>query len=112
MAVNGHHNQGNSYKEQHLIGAGLQILRFSPLSSWREAWWHLGRHGTGGAESSTSYSKGKQKTLLQTARRRVSKPVPYSDAFPSTRPHLPTVPLPMGQTYSNITPQMIEKEFP
>jgi hypothetical protein len=33
IAVNRHHNQGNSYKGQHLIGAGLQVLRFSPLSS-------------------------------------------------------------------------------
>jgi hypothetical protein len=28
-----HHDQGNSYEEQHLIGAGLQVQRFSPLSS-------------------------------------------------------------------------------
>jgi hypothetical protein len=34
--VNRHHDQGNSYKGQHLIGAGLQVLRFSPLSSWWE----------------------------------------------------------------------------
>jgi hypothetical protein len=32
-AVNRHHDQGNSYKGQHLIGAGLQVQRFSPLSS-------------------------------------------------------------------------------
>jgi hypothetical protein len=29
-------NQGHSYKEQHLIGADLQVQRFSPLSSRRE----------------------------------------------------------------------------
>jgi hypothetical protein len=29
IAVNGHHVQGNSYKGQHLIGAGLQVQRFS-----------------------------------------------------------------------------------
>jgi hypothetical protein len=34
--VNKHHDQGKSYKEQHLIGAGLQVQRFSPLSSSRE----------------------------------------------------------------------------
>ena len=37
--VNRHHDHDNSYKEQHLIGAGLQVRRFSSLSSRRE-------HGT------------------------------------------------------------------
>jgi hypothetical protein len=31
--VNRHHDQGNSYEGQHLIGVGLQVQRFSPLSS-------------------------------------------------------------------------------
>jgi hypothetical protein len=31
--VNRHHDQGKSYKKQHLIRAGLQVQRFSPLSS-------------------------------------------------------------------------------
>jgi hypothetical protein len=31
--VNRHHDQGKSYKKQHLIGASLQVQRFSPLSS-------------------------------------------------------------------------------
>jgi hypothetical protein len=31
--VNRHHDQGKSYKKQHLLGAGLQVQRFSPLSS-------------------------------------------------------------------------------
>jgi len=35
-AVNSHHDQGKSYKGQHLIGAGSQVQRFSPLSSWWE----------------------------------------------------------------------------
>ena len=26
---------GSSYKKKHLIGAGLQFQRFSPLSSWQ-----------------------------------------------------------------------------
>jgi hypothetical protein len=34
-AVNRHHDQGKSYKK-HLIGAGLQAQRFSPLSSRQE----------------------------------------------------------------------------
>ena len=39
VSVKRHHDQGNSYKEQHLIGAGLQFQRFSPLALWQE-------HGT------------------------------------------------------------------
>jgi hypothetical protein len=31
--VNRYHDQGKSYKGQHLIEAGLQVQRFSPLSS-------------------------------------------------------------------------------
>ena len=47
--------QWNSYKGQHLIGAGLQVQKFSPLSSWQEAWQCADRHGAGkGSESSTS----------------------------------------------------------
>ena len=34
--VNRHHDQGKFYKKHHLIGVGLQIQRFSPLSSRRE----------------------------------------------------------------------------
>jgi hypothetical protein len=34
-AVSRHYDQGNSYKG-HLIGAGLQVQRFSPLSSRQE----------------------------------------------------------------------------
>ena len=60
IAMNRHHDQHNSYKGQHLIGAGLQGLRSSSLSSWQEAWQCPGRHSTGGAERSTSCSKGKQ----------------------------------------------------
>ena len=50
-----HHDHSKSYKEKHLVGAGLQIQRFSLLISWWEAWQHAGRHRAGeGAESSTS----------------------------------------------------------
>ena len=41
IAVKTHHDHGNRDKGQHLIGVGLQILRFSPLSAWQ----HIGRHG-------------------------------------------------------------------
>ena len=30
------HDYGNSYKGKHLIGAGLQFQKFSPLSSWQD----------------------------------------------------------------------------
>jgi hypothetical protein len=33
IAVERHHDQRNFYKGQHLIGAGLQVQRVSPLSS-------------------------------------------------------------------------------
>ena len=76
IAVKRQYDQGNSYKGQHLIGAGFQVLRFSPFSSWQEAWQSAGRHGAGGAVRSTSYSEGKQNTGFQAARQRVSKPTP------------------------------------
>jgi hypothetical protein len=72
----GHHGQGNSYKEQHLTEAGLQVQRFSPLSSRQETWQHPGRHGAGGAESSTSSCKGiQEQTVFQASRPRVSKSI-------------------------------------
>ena len=39
--------KGSSYKRKHLIGAGLEFQRFSPLLSWWEAWQYPGRHGAG-----------------------------------------------------------------
>jgi hypothetical protein len=47
IVVKRHHDQGISYKGQHLIVAGLQVQRFSPLSSWQEAWQCPGRNGSG-----------------------------------------------------------------
>ena len=41
--MNRHLDQGKSYKGQHLIGAGLQVQRFSPSSSG----WKHGRVQTG-----------------------------------------------------------------
>jgi hypothetical protein len=46
-AVNRHHDQGKSYKTQHLIGAGLQVQRFSPLSSR----WEPGSNQAGMAQA-------------------------------------------------------------
>jgi len=82
IAVKRHHD----YKRQHLIGAGLQVQRFS-LLSWWEAWQCLGWHGAGGAKNSTSCFKGKKaKTISHMTRRRVSKPIPHWHTSP-TRPH-------------------------
>ena len=53
MAVNRHHNHGNSYKGKYLARTTLELM-FSLLSSWQGAWQCAGRHGSGeGAESST-----------------------------------------------------------
>ena len=49
-------SKGNSYKGKHLIEAGFQFQRFRSLSPWWEAWQCAGKHGVGGAESSTSWS--------------------------------------------------------
>jgi hypothetical protein len=81
IAVNRHRDQGNSYKGQHLIGAGLQVQRFSPLSSWQ----HLGRHDAEGAESSTLSEGKNEKTDSLLARKRVSKP---TSTLPPTRSRL------------------------
>lgn len=36
-----HHDHSRFYQGKHLIGTGLQLQRFSPLSSWRETWCHI-----------------------------------------------------------------------
>jgi hypothetical protein len=43
--VKRHHDQSTFYKGQYLINVVLQFQRFSPLSSWWEAWHHPGIHG-------------------------------------------------------------------
>ena len=60
MAVKRHHDQDNSYKEQHLIGAVLHFQTFSPISPWQKAWQYSDRLDAGGVESTTSSSKGSQ----------------------------------------------------
>lgn len=51
VVVMRHHDQGNSYKGQYLIGAVLQFRRISPLLSWWEVWLHTIRHGAGAGAS-------------------------------------------------------------
>ena len=119
IAVKRHHDQGNSYEGKHFTGAGLQFQRFSPLSSWWEAWRCAGRHG---AEMRVLHldlkavrrltSTGNQKEALfctgwcLSTRRPQSPPTQWctssNKATPiSIRPHLLIVPLPMGHSYSN-----------
>jgi hypothetical protein len=66
--VNRHHDQGNSYKGKHLIGADLQGQRFSPLSSR----WEHGRVQVGLVQEGLSVLH----LHLKAARRKVSKPMP------------------------------------
>ena len=107
IAMKRHHDQGNSYKGQHLIGAGFQFQRFYTLLSWQKAWHHLGRHDAGeGAESSTSWSEGsRERVWLLCTGQSLSTRSPQSpptqwhtssnQATPTpTRLHLPIVPLP------------------
>jgi hypothetical protein len=56
IAVKWHHDQGNSYKGQHLVGAGLQVQRFSPLSSTWEYGSVQADTAIEGAESFASWS--------------------------------------------------------
>jgi hypothetical protein len=64
IAVKRHHDHSKTYTG-HLIGTGLQVQRFSPLSSWQEAWQSPGRHGAGeGAQNPTSWSVGCRKETV------------------------------------------------
>ena len=51
IVVKRHHDQGNSYKGQHLFGVGLHWQRLSPFSPWQEAWQKEGICNTGATES-------------------------------------------------------------
>ena len=114
IAVKRLHNQGNSQRGQHLIGAGLQFQRFSSLSWW-EARQHEGRHVAGGGAE--SWATECQKTVFHRQLGRESgthwpdlsiwilkAPPPQwhtssNKVTPSpVTPH-PIVPLPMGQVY-------------
>ena len=53
IAVKKHHDQGNSYKGQHLNGVVLHFQRFISLLSWQAAWQHASRHSVGGVKNST-----------------------------------------------------------
>jgi hypothetical protein len=83
IALKTHHDQGNSYKGQHLIGAGLQIQYIISAGAWQ----HLSRHGAAGAERSTFCLEDSQEEGLIAH--------PHSDILPPTKPHL----LQQGHTF-------------
>jgi hypothetical protein len=59
-----YHDHDNSYKGKYLIGTGVQLQMFNPLSSLWEAWQHAGIHGV--AKSSTFLSAGSRRGLCCT----------------------------------------------
>jgi hypothetical protein len=64
------------------------------------AWQCPGRHGAGGAESSTSSSEGRQMTGFMAARiRKDLKGHTHTDMLPPTRPHLLILPFPGPSIY-------------
>lgn len=47
LAVKRYHDNGSSYKGNHLIGGCLRIKRINSLLSWPEKWRYVGRHNAG-----------------------------------------------------------------
>ena len=98
------------YKRKHWIGSDLQFQRFSLLSLWQEAWWHAGRCGAGGAESSTSWAPGRNIVLhcTELEHRRPQTPPPQwhtssNKTTPTpTKPYLLIVPFPIDQTFKHM----------
>lgn len=106
ITVKRHHNHSNSYKGQHLIGAGLKFQRCSPLLTlWED----------GSAQADIVLEKdlrgldldqGHQETVSHWAYLEQIRPqgLPHSDTLPPAGSHifqqgyasLPGVPLPFG----------------
>ena len=103
-----HHDQSKRYIG-HLIGTGLQVRRFSPVSSRQGAWQHPSRHGVGGAEGSTSCTEGKQKGFRDSEKKGLIAH-PHSDTLSPTRPHHLIVSLP-GPIILNHHMGFIKYEF-
>ena len=85
--MNRHHGQGNSYKG-HLIRAGLQVRRFSPLSSRQEQ--GSIQAGLELEELRVTLKGNQEQTNLHMVRRRLSKPTYTLTHF-----------LQQGHTYTN-----------
>lgn len=56
-----HHDHGNSYTREHLLGASLKLQRFNPLCSWQETWQYPDNHDAGGGKSCASGSTDSRK---------------------------------------------------
>ena len=88
-AVKRHHEQGNSYKRKHFIGAAsLHFQRFSPLSSWQKAWQCSGRHHAGGTLISRQQKEMECVTKCSLSIYNLSVACPHSDTLLPTRPYL------------------------
>ena len=119
--MKGQQNQGPSYKDKCLTGAGLQCQRFHASSPWWGAWQHPGWHGAGGAKSSISQLK-EARRLSSAGSQEEGRghtghiwdyiwnlkalppqwnPSSNKALYPLIGPRLLPVPLPMGQTYSD-----------
>ena len=135
IALKRHQDQGNSYKGQHLIGAGLHVQRFSRLSS---RWEHSSiQAGVVQVKLRVLHlqhtSEGSKKTGFQAVRMKVLQPTPtmahllqqchtYSNTatYTPTRPHLQKVLLPglgilkspqMGHLYKPSSLRHLYKPF-
>jgi hypothetical protein len=97
--VNRHHNQGKSYKKQHLIGAGLQVQRFSLLSSR----WEHGSIQAGMVQEELGvqclHPKAASGRLTSRQLGWVSYTHTHSDTPIPTRSHLQMVSLPGPRIY-------------
>jgi hypothetical protein len=94
-----HHEQGNAYTGKHLIGAGLQFQRFSPLSSHCIVQADLMLE-----EPSILRLDTKEARSLSSRRPKAQS---HSDTLPPTRPHplqkatpTPTRPHPLQQGHT------------
>ena len=99
-----HGDQGNSYEGKHLIGAGLQFQRFSPMIMVGSL--AVYRLDAGRLKIPTSRSIGSRRTVRHTGHSLSIgdlKACPYSSTLPSTRPHLLIVPFSMGQAFKPMT---------
>jgi hypothetical protein len=84
--VKRHYDQGNSYKEKHLIRAGLQFWKVTPVSS---CWKHGSVQGRDGAGEGSEIFR-QQKGIVCHTGHSLSignfKDYPHSDTLPPTRP--------------------------
>ena len=95
IAVKRHQGQGNSYKEKHSIGAGLEC---KGLVHYCLAGWHAACRQT------QCRPAGRRRGLCAIHCLRIGdlKAHLHHDTLSLTRPHLLTVPLSMGQAYKHV----------